>query len=53
MNHEQQPVAAPTAAEFFEVCAQFLAVAEKLYSVAEQQSEEIRHLIAQAKIGRM
>jgi hypothetical protein len=53
MNHEQQPVAAPSAAEFLEICAQFLTVAEKLYSVAEEQSEEIRHLISQAKIGRM
>jgi hypothetical protein len=52
MNQEQQPVAAPTAAEFFEVCAQMMAATERLYTIAQQQNEEIRHLIAQAKLGK-
>jgi hypothetical protein len=51
MNQEQQPIAAPDAAEFFKICAHMLAVTGRLHSIAEQQSEEIRHLITQAKLG--
>ena len=50
MNEEKTMV--PTPEQFFEICAQMLVAVEVLHRIAEQQSQEIRHLIAAIRAER-
>jgi hypothetical protein len=50
--NEQQPIAAPTPSDFFEICLQMLTAAQVLHETTVMQSEEIRHLIAEWKAQR-
>lgn len=51
MNEEQQ-TAAPSAQDFFDICAQMLAASAAMQDTVERQAEEIRYLVAELKARR-